>query len=107
MARKNDRKLLAAPANGTIGLTLVLDQKCPERLQNLIADIMAQLVIDRLEVIKVQQYHAGIVAFGTGIVQRRFQHGDAGPSIQQTGQFISRGQFGQPGFQFLPLGHIH
>ena len=102
--RQQDEELLAAPAGQLVGLAQAAAHGAGEVLQHAVAHLVAELVVDALEVVQVQQrqaQRAGLAALaGQGLGQAL----DHVVAVVQPGELVAPGHLLQPVHRGLQRG---
>ena len=76
---------------------------CP---QHLVADAMAERIVDRLEVVEIDEQHDDRIGVGTDHPQRVIHTVEKQRPVRESGQFVVERPVTQLSFQIALLGHI-
>jgi hypothetical protein len=101
----HDREFVAAEASDEIGLAGAAAQLCRDRFQELVADEMAERVVDALELVDVDVVHGELPAIrdrGESVPQMLVEHGAVG----QVGQRVVMREMGDALLGAPALGDV-
>jgi hypothetical protein len=88
-------KLLAAPARDEVALAQAAGQAAPDAPQHPVADGMAEVVVDLLEVIHVDQHHGARLAAALQRDEFELAALVGGQPVRQAGQRVMAGEMAQ------------
>ena len=99
-------ELVAAQARQQVGLAQRARQRGRHALQELVADAMAERVVDVLEAVEVDEQHADAMAAALGLRDRLRQALVQQQPVGQAGQRVARREILQPLLGLDPRRHV-
>ena len=101
-----DGEFVATPARDNIGSATVLPEDFGHSLKYGIPDLMPEVVIDRLELVEIDQQERQPAAIACRTLEMVIKHLVELGAVSQPGQVVGHRQAEHLCLRFVPLGHI-